>query len=225
MSDLDLFAHLEFMNWRDELLEKITLQIESNFPDLLAQIDVKIDQAGTLDLAWSEVQLGNDIAELCSEWAKQQAEEALEQTEEALCEFKARLAPEFSLDPGLSDRLAAMAPVIASAGLAAASIAAVPTVVSLATISTSILAFVGVSYVSWPLFTVGAVALGVTAYTSRRLYGWGIERWRRKLRERSYRRAEKAIFGLGAASDQRTLLDDIQALAVKAATNSMENRI
>lgn len=159
MNESDIFARMELMNWRDEQLERISLQFEDNYPTLVGRIDAKIDEAGTLGLAWSEAQLGKDISAICSEWAQEQARLALERTEAALAEFQAKLDLEFSLDPGVTERLFAMAPALASAGLAAASIAAVPTVISFATISTSVLAFVGVSYVSWPLFTVGAVVL------------------------------------------------------------------
>lgn len=221
MSDTDLFAQLEFMNWRDAQLEAITSQIENDFPMLLEQIDAKIDSAGALDLAWSEIKIGKEIVELCRDWAKAQSEEALERTEASLVEFQEKLAVEFSLDPGMSERLVAMVPALASVGLAAASIAAVPTVVSFATVSTSILAVFGVPYISWPLFTVGAVALGVSAYASRSLYDWAIDSWRESMRNRAHRRAEEAVFGLGAPASQRTILDDIQALAIQAAANSM----
>lgn len=224
MTDTDLFARLEFMTWRDEQLEAISIQLENDFPNLQHQIDTKIDEASTFDLAWSEVQLGTEIAQLCSEWAREHTIKALERTEAALAEFKARLEPEFSLDPGLGERLFSVAPALASAGLAAASIAAVPTVISFATVSTSALAIFGVSYVSWPLFTVGAVALGTAALASRSLFDWAIKNWRDKLRIRAHKRAEEVVFGIGVPAGQRTILNDIQALAVQAAANSMRQQ-
>ncbi len=222
MTGSDLFTRVDFLNWRDSQLEEITLQAETAFPELLKTIDAKIDEAGTTDLAWSEFQIRDEISEICSTWAEEQAQKALAHTEDALSDLKEKLALEFTRDPDLNDRLAAIAPALASAGLAAASIAAIPTVVSFATVSSSVLAIVGVSYVSWPLFTVGAVALGATALISRSLFDTAVENWRESLRARAHTHAGEIVFGLGAPVDQRTILEDIQALAINAAANSMD---
>ncbi len=213
------------MTWRDEQLEAISQQIERNFPELTSRIDEQINNAGTLDLAWSQVQLGKKISELCAEWSKEQAEQAVEKTESALADLWIKLEPEFSIDPGLRDRFLSAAPALASVGLAATSIFAVPSVVTYATISTVILGFsFGTPYISLPLLGLGAGALGVSAFVSRSLYDRAINSWRAALRRRAHKRAEEAVFGLGAPASQRTILDDIQALAIQATANSMEVR-
>ncbi|WP_420004981.1 hypothetical protein [Arenibacterium sp. LLYu02] len=222
MTETDIFAHLEFMNWRDAQLADISTQLETEFPDLLRRIDQKIDEAGTLDLAWSEVQLGTGINQVVSEWAEDQTVMAMTRTKAALSDFQYRLETEMSLDPGMQSRLVAMAPALASAGLAAASIAAVPTVLSFATVSTSVLAVFGVSTISWPLFSIGAVALGVTALASRSLFDWAVQNWRDSLRDRAHQKAQERIFGLGLDGSQRTVLDDIQALVIQTAAQNLE---
>ncbi|MHA6264455.1 hypothetical protein ACXYMO_14720 [Arenibacterium sp. CAU 1754] len=226
LNETDIFTQLEFMTWRDKQLEVISQQIESNFPKLISRIDEQIDNAGTMNLAWSQVQLGKKISELCAEWSKEQAEEALQKTESALDELWKMLEPEFSIDPGLMGRFVSVAPALASVGLAATSIAAVPTVISIATVTTGgFLAFFWAApYISWPLFALGAAGLGVTAFLSGKLFDRAIESWREALRRRAYKRAEEAVFGLGAPPSQRTILDDIQALAIQATANSMEDR-
>lgn len=222
LNETDIFARLEFMTWRDEQLEAISQQIENNFPNLIGRIDEQIDNASTLDLAWSQVQLGRKISELCADWSKEQAEQAVEKTESALAELWSKLEPEFSIDPGLKDRFFSAAPALASVGLAATSIFAVPSVVTYATISTVILGFsFGQPQISLPLFAIGATALGITAFVSRSLYDRAIKSWRAALRRRAHKRAEEAVFGLGVPSSQRTILDDIQALAIQATANSM----
>lgn len=222
MTDTDIFAHLEFMSWRDAQLADISNQLEAEFPNLLRKIDQKIDEAGTLDLARSEVQLRTGINQVVSEWAEDQTLMAMTRTKAALSDFQYRLETEMSLDPGLQRRLVAMAPALASAGLAAASIAAVPTVLSFATVSTSVLAVFGVSYISWPLFSIGAVALGVTALASRSLFDRAVQNWRNSLRERARQKAQETIFGLGLDGSKRTVLDDIQALVIQTAAQNLE---
>ena len=70
-----------------------------------------------------------------------------------------------NIDGDVWEQLSKAAPAIAGVGLIAASVAAIPTVVSFATVGTSVFAFWGTATISWPLFALGAAGIGIAALT------------------------------------------------------------
>ncbi|MEO6299026.1 MAG: hypothetical protein ABIV25_11500, partial [Paracoccaceae bacterium] len=126
-----------------------------------------------------------------------------------------------ALDPDLLARLSAALPGIAGAGLATASVLAIPTITSFATVTTSTFAIFAVSTVSWPLFAVGAVGVVTAAFVSRSLIDRSIDNWRSSLRDRAHSRAASKVFGLGAKPGQASILEVIQGFAVKTAAHNL----
>lgn len=209
-------AHIDFLDWRDAQLEAICLQLEDAYPLLLAQLSKRIDQATHLDLVRSSLRLQKDIGAIVRAWSKEQAHLALQRTKAAFEEFTL----DANLDQNLRDQLRAALPALAGTGLAALSLAAIPTVISFATVTSSTLAIFTTTAVSWPLFVLGTAGLAVTAFVSRGLIDRGVAGLRVTLHRRAQTLAASTVFGLGAQPGQRNVLEDIQALALKAAANS-----
>lgn len=190
--------------------------MEEAYPLLLAQLAKRIDQATHLDLVRSSVSLQKDTGAIVRSWANAQAQIALQRTKAAFEDF----ALDANLDQDLQTKLRAALPALAGTGLAALSLAAIPTVISFATVTSSTFVFFTTTAVSWPLFAVGSLALVVAAFVGRGLIDRGVAGLRVTLHRRADALAASAVFGLGAKPGQRNVLEDIQALALKAAANS-----
>ncbi len=217
MGSQNKIVNLEALNWRDEQYEAIFAQLEAAFPDLLDRLANRIDHASYVDLVKSSLGLQNDIKAILKIWTEQQAGIALSRTKASLEAFLLSQAHDDGLDPERLAQLWAALPAFAGFGLAALSLAAVPTIISFATVTTSTFAIFSTTAVSWPLFAVGVSGLAVTAYFSRGLIDNGVVRLRDTLKERTKTIAAAAVFGLGAKPGKSSILEDIQKFAIDGA--------
>lgn len=107
-------------------------------------------------------------------------------------------------------------PALASLGMIAASLAAIPTVLSFATVSTSTFAFFSTSAVSIPLLLVGATAVGAASLIGVGGLTWADRQVRKSYRSRVKAFAYREILGFGASTGARSVLSDIQAVILRS---------
>lgn len=219
MSFQAIAAQLEFLAWRDAQLAATSAQVEDAFASLLDDLTSQIDRAGILDLARSSVTLKSSADGVMQRWFAEQLDAARHRAEAELDYALMQMPGGVDLNGGLWEQGAKFVPAIAGVGLIAASVAAIPTVISFATVSTSVLAFWGTASISWPLFAVGAAAIGLAALTGSQSLKLAEESARTKLRERLHREAARWVFGIGNKPGTRCMLSDIQAAVIKAGEN------
>ncbi len=219
-------AQLEFLAWRDTQLAAISLQLEEGFSALLDDLAAQVASAGFVDLIRSTIALRSSTEAIIQRWGAQQLDLALSRAEAELDQAFLHLPGSLNLDSDVWEQVTKALPAIAGIGLIGASVAAIPTVISFATVSTSILAFWGTASISWPLFALGAAGVGVAALTGAQSLKFAEGKARRKLRSRLYREADRQIFGIGEKPGARCMLSDIQAAVVQAGQNRIqgENR-
>lgn len=215
-------AQLEFLAWRDSQLAAISVQVEHAFPALLDELTAHAESAGKLNLVRSTVSLKNSAQSIIQDWSAKELELALRRAEADLDQTLLQLPGAVILDGSVWDQMTKALPAIAGVGLIAASLAAIPTVISFATVSTSFLAFWGTSYISWPLFALGATGIGIATLTGSQSLKISEARARSKLRHRLHGEAGRQVFGIGAKPDARCVLSDIQAAIVRAGQNRIE---
>ena len=136
-----------------------------------------------------------------------------------------QLPGKVNIDSDVWEQVTNALPAIAGVGLIGASLAAIPTVISFATVSTSVLAFWGTSAISWPLFALGAAGLGLATLTGSQSLKFAKDKARRKLCLRLYREAGRQVFGIGEKPGSRCMLSDIQAAIVQAGRNRIQGAI
>ncbi|MEI4486489.1 hypothetical protein V8J36_09820 [Frigidibacter sp. MR17.14] len=216
-----LAARMEFLAWRDGQFAAISDQLSDAFPGLLARLSDIADAAPTLDLVTPGAALKRSVAEALTAWGAEQLGIANTRASTTLEQYMNELPGDLALDPTVWSQVASAAPAVAGLSLIAASIAAIPTVVSFATVSTSVLAFWATATISWPLFAAGAVVIGVAS-----LLGAGVldrsQTWARdRLRAALHSEAERQVFGLHGPIGARCVLSDIQAAILAAGEKRM----
>jgi hypothetical protein len=154
-------AQLEFLAWRDDQLIEISDQLEENFPVLLMALKDVVDQSSTWELAQATFALTSNAEELITQWAAEQLSEALSRAETELEQTILQLPDRMSIDGDTWDQVTNALPAFAGVGLIAASVTAIPTVISFATVGTGFLAVWSTAAISWPLFALGAAVIGV----------------------------------------------------------------
>lgn len=212
-------AQLEFLAWRDAQLAAISLQLEEAFPVLLDDLSMQVERAGTMDLVRSTISLKSSAEATLQQWGTEQLDAALARAEAELDQVLLQLPGSVNIDSDVWEQVTKALPAIAGIGLIAASIAAVPTIISFATVSTSVLAFWGTASISWPLFALGAAGLGVATLTGSQSLKFAHDMARAKLGARLQREAGRQVFGLGEKPGARCMLSDIQAAVVQAGQN------
>ena len=215
-------AQLEILAWRDSQLAAISLQLEEAFPRLRDELTAQVEQASILDLARSAVRLKSHAEQVIQRWGVAQLVTALERAESELDQRLLERSVNLNLDSTVLEQVAKALPAIAGVGLIGASLAAIPTVVSFATVSTSVLAFWGTATVSWPLVALGAAGIGVAALAGSKSLKYAHDKARAKLRSRLLRESERRGFGIGEAPHKRCMLSDIQAAVVQAGVKRIE---
>jgi len=215
-------VQLEFLAWRDAQLSVISLQLEDAFPALLDELSRKVEEAGILDLAWSTVSVGSSTEALIHKWGADQLVTAMHRAEAELTEALAQIPGGLNLDSDIWQQVSKTLPAVAGVGLIAASIAAIPTVVSFATVGTSFLAFWGTAAISWPLFAVGGLGLGIATLAGSKTLQYADSGARSSLTLRIHTEAGRRVFGTGEAPGARCILSDIQAAVVQAGQNRIK---
>lgn len=214
-----LAAQLDFLAWRDAQLVAISDQVEETFPDLLAALTSRVDEAGRLNLLRSTFALKVVAEDTIRDWTRKQLETACSRAESELDQTLLELPGGLDIDSDIREQIFKAAPAIAGVGLIVGSVAAIPTVISFATVSTSVLAIWSTATISWPLFALGAAGIGIAALTGSQSLRIAEKKARAFLLNRMHREAARQVFGIGAKIGDRCILNDIQAVVVQAGQN------
>lgn len=225
MSFQAIAAQLEFLAWRDAQLAAISLQLEEALPELLDELTEQVERANIVNLVRTTIALKSSTETIIQRWGADQLVTALGRAEAELDQTLLQLPGKVNLDSDVWEQVTKALPAIAGVGLIGASLAAIPTVISFATVSTSVLAFWGTSAISWPLLALGAAGIGVATLTGSQSLKFAKEKARRKLCLRLHREAGRQVFGIGEKSGARCMLSDIQAAIVQAGRNRIQGAI
>ena len=218
-------AQLEFLAWRDAQLAAISSQLEEALPALLDELAEQVESASIVNLVRSTIALKSSAEAIIQRWGADQLVKALGRAEAELDQTLLQLPGKVNLDSDVWEQVTKALPAIAGVGLIGASLAAIPTVISFATVSTSVLAFWGTSAISWPLFALGAAGIGVATLTGSQSLKFAKDKARRKLCLRLHREAGRQVFGIGEKPGARCMLSDIQAAIVQAGRNRIQGAI
>lgn len=212
-------AQLEFLAWRDAQLSTIFEQLEAAYPDLLSALAARVYEGGRLNLIRSTFALRAAAEDTLRDWAGEQLLQASNRAEAELDQTLLELPGGLDLESDVREQLIKAAPALAGVGLIVGSLAAIPTVISFATVSTSVLAFWSTTTVSWPLFALGAAGIGIAALTGSQSLKFAEDKARARLLDRLQRESARQVFGIGARLGSRCILNDIQAAVVQAGRN------
>ena len=218
-------AQLEFLAWRDAQLAAISSQLEEALPALLDELAEQVESASIVNLVRSTIALKSSAEATIQRWGADQLVKALGRAEADLDQALLQLPGKVNLDNDVWEQVTKALPAIAGVGLIGASLAAIPTVISFATVSTSFLAFWGTSAISWPLFALGAAGIGVATLTGSQSLKFAKDKARQKLCLRLHREAGRQVFGIGEKPGARCMLSDIQAAIVQAGRNRIQGAI
>jgi len=218
-------AQLEFLAWRDAQLAAISLQLEEALPVLIDELTEQVERANIVNLVRTTIALKSSAETIIQRWGADQLVKALGRAEAELDQTLLQLPGKVNIDNDVWEQVTKALPAIAGVGLIGASLAAIPTVISFATVSTSVLAFWGTSAISWPLFALGAAGIGVATLTGSQSLKFAKDKARRKLCLRLHREAGRQVFGIGEKPGARCMLSDIQAAIVQAGRNRIQGAI
>ncbi len=218
-------AQLEFLAWRDAQLAAISSQLEEALPALLDELAEQVESASIVNLVRSTIALKSSAEAIIQRWGADQLVKALGRAEADLDQTLLQLPGKVNLDNDVWEQVTKALPAIAGVGLIGASLAAIPTVISFATVSTSVLAFWGTAAISWPLFALGAAGIGVATLTGSQSLKFAKDKARQKLCLRLHREAGRQVFGIGEKPGARCMLSDIQAAIVQAGRNRIQGAI
>lgn len=218
-------AQLEFLAWRDTQLAAISSQLEEAFSALLDELAEQVESASVVNLVRSTIALKSSAEAIIQRWGADQLVKALGRAEADLDQTLLQLPGKVNLETDVWEQVTKALPAIAGVGLIGASLAAIPTVISFATVSTSVLAFWGTSAISWPLFALGAAGIGVATLTGSQSLKFAKDKARQKLCLRLRREAGRQVFGIGEKPGARCMLSDIQAAIVQAGRNRIQGAI
>ena len=218
-------AQLEFLAWRDTQLAAISSQLEEAFSALLDELAEQVESASVVNLVRSTIALKSSAEAIIQRWGADQLVKALGRAEADLDQTLLQLPGKVNLETDVWEQVTKALPAIAGVGLIGASLAAIPTVISFATVSTSVLAFWGTSAISWPLFALGAAGIGVATLTGSQSLKFAKDKARQKLCLRLHREAGRQVFGIGEKPGARCMLSDIQAAIVQAGRNRIQGAI
>lgn len=203
----------------------ISLQLEEAFPALLDDLTAQVEHTSVVNLVRSSITLKSSAEEILQRWGATQLETALNRAESELDQATMQLSYNLSLDSDVWEQVVKSLPAIAGVSLIGASVAAIPTVISFATVSTSFLALWGTTSISWPLFALGAAGIGVATLTGSQSLKFAQDKARHKLCSRLHREAERQVFGIREKPGSRCMLSDIQAAVVQAGQKRIEGAI
>jgi len=201
------------------------MQLEEALPTLLDDLTEQVETASIVNLVRSTIALKSSAEATMQRWGAEQLATALSRAETELDQAFLQLPGKVNLDNDVWEQVTKALPAIAGVGLIGASLAAIPTVISFATVSTSFLAFWGTSAISWPLFALGAAGIGVATLTGSQSLIFAKAKARGRLCNRLHREAGRQVFGIGEKAGARCMLSDIQAVIVQAGRNRIEGVI
>lgn len=215
---LDPISELKMIRWKQARFEEITIVIEDALPELMANIEATVASMPTIRASKAQVFSDGLWKELFEPWAKQTASLVEAQMEEEIGE----LVTSTSEKGSLGEALRVARPALAGAGVLAASLAAIPAVISLATVSTTSFLVFTTASISWPIVAVGGAGLAVATFTGGSGVKWLVNKNRSHLVNRLQGRALTAALGYGLASGKRSLVADLQAATLRRLEAKLE---
>lgn len=210
-------TQLGLLTWRDTQLSAITAQFNAAWPALEAAIDKHVADMTLWQIGWAHYDIAPVARDLIAPWAEEQACIAATRAEEGLAEIMAILPA-----ASLADHAMTALPALAGVGLIAASVVAVPAVVSYATVASVSFLVVTTTAISTPILLAGGAAIAAMSLTGSGVLGHANERARTHLADLLKAHARTVIFGDGLAPSARCLLNDTQALVLKAGKTELE---
>ena len=210
-------AQLAFLSWRDTQLQSITTQFEAAWPTLEAAIERHVAEMPLWKVAQAHYDIQPVATDVVVPWAEEQGRIAAARAEEGLREILAN-APQGAL----SDYAATALPAIAGVGLLAASVLAVPAVVSYATVTSVSFLVLTTTTISTPVLLAGGAALAALSLTGKSALRHAKDRLRIHLTRRITQHAQTVVFGDGLPPAARCLLNDTQAIVLRAGQTSLE---
>ncbi|MHA6324547.1 hypothetical protein [Roseivivax sp. CAU 1753] len=177
----------------------------------MAEIDSVVSSMSTIAAARTQISPDTLWKKLFEPWAQKIASrvEAEFETEIGV------LATSLSEKGTSQDTLRAALPALAGVGVLAASLAAIPSVLTMATVTTTSFFFITTSTISWPVIAVGGAGLAVATFTGSAAVDKLSDRNRAHLVSRLQSRARIAALGYGLASGERSLVTDLQAATLR----------
>ncbi|MGI3165283.1 hypothetical protein [Pseudooceanicola sp. 200-1SW] len=219
MLDLtEIQNRLELTQWRHRELAAVSDQLEQAFPLLVAQIEDHVVGLSQVGVARAHMRLASAFGDILSSWTEEQRLIAVQRAEVALN----------ALEEKLGERERFHLPVDAVIGLVgkpvllAASMAAMPTLAAVATVSATSLFFFTTSTVSVPILVAGGVALAVANLSGSTVINRMGDKSRRRLAERANALAWVNVFGDPEKPDGRCLLNDLQVAVLRKAEDKLE---
>ena len=211
-SSPDVTVELDLIRWRQAQFESITGHVEDALPRLMSDIENAVTSMSSFAAVKAQTSpdpLWKDLFEPWAQGVARRVEADLEQEIDALT---ASLAAKGTSQDALRSAL----PSLAGVGVLAASLSAIPYVVSLATVTTTSFLFISSTTFSWPIFAVGGAGLAVATFTGSKVVDRLGRRNRAYLSTRLQRRARTAALGYGLASGERCLVTDLQAFTLRS---------
>jgi len=211
-------VELALIRWRQKSFNRITETVEDALPNLMAEIERTVAELSAVAAGKAQMWPDKVWKAIYEPWAQKTAS----QVEMAMVDSIDTIAT--SLSEGGNGRKAfqLLLPTLAQAGVLAASLAAIPTVIALATASTTtLLVFTSTTFL-WPVFAVGGATLAVATFAGSRLADRISDRNRKKLVVSLQDRSRTAALGHGLAAGARCLVTDLQATALRGLEAKLE---
>lgn len=208
---LDPRIEVELIEWRQSRFETITQEVEDALPRLLGEIDDIVSAMGTVAAARAQMWPDATLKQVFVPWTTELASRIEAETEEEMTALVASLSTKGTAQ----DAVRAALPTLASAGMLAASMAAIPSILAMATTTTTAFLVFSAPAFSWPVFVVGGVGLAAATLGGGRVVDRISARNRAHLAERLKGRAVTAALGYGLAAGARCLVTDLQVATLR----------
>lgn len=218
VSPIDPIAELKMIRWKQARFEEITIVVEDALSELMTNIEDTVASMPTISASKAQVFSDGLWKELFEPWALQTAS----LVEAQMAEEIEVLAASTSEKGTLGEALRVARPALVGAGVLAASLAAIPAVISLATVSTTSFLVFTTTSISWPIIAVGGAGLAVTTYAGGSGIKWLGNKNRSHLVNRLQQRALTAALGYGRGSSERSLVADLQAATLRSLEAKLE---
>ncbi|WPY95284.1 hypothetical protein T8T21_03925 [Limimaricola variabilis] len=214
----DPVVELELIRWRQARFDRITECVEDALPELMTKIESTVASMTSIAVGRAQISPETLWKTLFEPWARQVASRVEAEMEEEIGVLAASLS-----EKGTSrDVLRVALPALAGAGVLAASLAAIPSVISIATVTTTSFFFITTTTISWPVLAVGGAGIAVASFTGSRIIDRLSDRNRAHLVTRLQLRARIAALGCGLASSERSLVTDLQAATLRSLEAKLE---
>ena len=224
MSFQDVALQIEVMAWRDNALTAISDQLEKNFPALVDDLTAQVDQLSISDLTSSAVSLTSTTEKMIEDWYAKQMQEACHHAKQELEKTLQNFSGELSLARNTWDQLSSALPAALGVGLIGDSVPAIPTVISLATVGSSVLAFWATSTISLPLLAVGMAGIGITSAVGAGTLKYAEGKARDFLKSKLTQESAQLVFGISENPKYRSVLHKIQAIVVQQGQERIKER-